>query len=117
MLQRWNLFAKRERQRGGGEELFFFIIKKNGHAPHVPGLRDDNVVDWLVALAEAREADFDNHVVVFWASNAWNTTWCEVENVEGGEDWLRLGSARGENFRKQDAKLTEICIELTLLRA
>jgi hypothetical protein len=29
----------------------------------LPGLRDDNVVDWLVARAEAREADFDNHVV------------------------------------------------------
>ena len=28
---------------------------------YVPSLRDDDVVDGLVALAEAREADLDDH--------------------------------------------------------
>jgi hypothetical protein len=31
---------------------------------HIPRLGDDNIVDWLVALAEAREADFDDHVLL-----------------------------------------------------
>jgi hypothetical protein len=63
---------KRERERGEGrwegKELEgFYCKKKRDMRPNVPGLRDNNVVDWLVALAEAREADFDNHVVVvFW---------------------------------------------------
>ena len=30
----------------------------------IPGLRDDNVVDGLVAFAEAGEADLDDHVCV-----------------------------------------------------
>jgi hypothetical protein len=35
--------------------------KKKGKYRLIPGLRDDDVVEWLVALAETREPDFNNH--------------------------------------------------------
>ena len=42
--------------------------RREGGREKVPGLGDDDVVDGLVPLAEAREADLDDHVwvVVWW---------------------------------------------------
>jgi hypothetical protein len=48
-------------------------------------LRDDNVVDWLVALAEAREADFDNHVVIFKPLMLGTELGAKEKTVEGEE--------------------------------
>lgn len=42
----------------------------------VPGLRDDDVVDWGVAFAEAGEADFEDHF--FWVRGG------SGEGEEGG---------------------------------
>lgn len=46
----------------GPEGERHWIKKEERRGLIIPGLRDDNVVDWLVALAEAGEADFYNHV-------------------------------------------------------
>jgi hypothetical protein len=52
-IRRDKLFALKGRDTGSRKRKDGGLI--------IPGLRDDNVVDWLVALAEAGEADFHNH--------------------------------------------------------
>ena len=52
-------------------------FREEGGREKVPGLGDDDVVDGLVPLAEAREADLDDHVwvVVWWKGRAWCGFW------------------------------------------
>jgi hypothetical protein len=72
-------------------------------------LRDDNIVDWLVALAEAREADFDDHFCLIFEDGLrelggkidrrmWRPRLCGSENGDAGGGSQAWNLERSELF-------------------